>query len=155
MMLCLNLLLVMLITCNKTACVFKGIEYISRLIKSQEARVVQSLLYNVSKQDDNLFEALAVFNYNLEQLVPMMQDKRFEIVHIVRNLVKQQGPVFIHGISYDTDIIKKNLNYTDADIATMRGMLKKTASLWNRVVDSYPNHKPWLDKMYSQWFDRL
>lgn len=147
----LTLLLVMLLTCNETTCKFKGIAYLSRLIKSQEARVVQCLLYNVTLKDDNLYQALAVFNYNLEQLVPMMQDKQTEIMHIVRNLIKQQGPAFIHDMAFDEDKIKRNFNYTHNNITTIRTMLKKTKVLWDRVVESYPDHKHWLDKMYNEW----
>lgn len=154
-MLHLKLLFPMLIMIMNTICKFQGIPYLSRLIKSQESRVIHCLLYNVTIKNDNLYEALAVFNYNLEQLVPMMEDKQPEIVHIVRNLNKQQGPAFIHGMPFDEERIRKNFNYTDVNITVIRRMLKKTNVLWGRVRESYSEHKSWLDEMYDQWFRRL
>lgn len=154
-MLCLKLLLLISITIINTICKFEGIPHLSRLMKSQEARVVHCLLYNVTIKYDNLYEALALFNYNLEQLVPMMEDKQTEIVHIVRNLIKQQGPAFIHGMPFDEERIRKNFNYTDVNITVIRRMLKKTNVLWDHVLESYSEHKSWLDKMYDQWFSRL
>lgn len=134
---------------------FQGIPHLSRLVKSQEARIVNCLLYNVTIQDDNLFDLLHVFNYNLKQFVPMLKDKQKEIVHIVKNLIKQQGPIFIQNMPFDGERIKKNFNYTQSKIISIGKMLKEAKTLWNNVAESYYEHKSWLDEAYKKWFDSL
>lgn len=99
------------------------------------------MLCNITILSDNLYPALAAYNYNLEQLVPSLQDKRHEIVHMVRNLIKQQGPAFIHDMPLRGEIIKENFKYSDLNITTIRTMLRKTRVLWDQFIENYPVHK--------------